>query len=246
VLFVCLCGDGTPHPFAHVQVVQNPTQIKNVVEAYHVSHWPLIDVVPRDVRRGDQFENIDYFGDPPNLCAELKSPNWPSFLEALGCKWRARPPAEVRDFRATDAVVAVRSLDSSSHDRKPASKLVNAWRGGVPAVLGPESAYRALRRSDLDFIEVSSYADLCSAITRLRDNPSIRADMAANGLERAREVTTDSVRGEWLSLIRDVILPAYARISRQSGLEHGAFILRRQLRVKMRGLERRLLQNHVR
>ena len=38
---------------------------------------------------------------------------------------------------------------------KPPSKLFNSWLAGVPAVLGHESAYRAERRSDLDYIEVS-------------------------------------------------------------------------------------------
>jgi hypothetical protein len=37
-----------------------------------------------------------------------------------------------------------------------AIKLYNCWHAGVPAVLGAESAFRANRRSDLDYLEVQS------------------------------------------------------------------------------------------
>src|ERR1700737_3184922 len=30
VLFICICGDATPHPYAHIQIVQNPAQVTSV------------------------------------------------------------------------------------------------------------------------------------------------------------------------------------------------------------------------
>jgi len=55
------------------------------------------------------------------------------------------------DFREADLILAVRPGDRRRATNKPASKLVNAWLAGVPALLGPEVAYRELRRSELEW-----------------------------------------------------------------------------------------------
>ena len=70
-------------------------------------------------------------------------------------------------------------------ETKPASKLVNAWAAGVPAMLGPEPAYRELRSSPLDFLETPAAEAVLDAIDRLRGEPGLYAAMAENGLRRA-------------------------------------------------------------
>jgi hypothetical protein len=45
------------------------------------------------------------------------------------------------DYSTDDLVLAVRDLTEKDALVKPASKLVNAWIAGVPALLGPEPAF---------------------------------------------------------------------------------------------------------
>jgi len=111
------------------------------------------------------------------------------------------------DYRAVDVLIAVRPPDRRLYLAKPATKLVNAWLAGVPAILGEEFAYRELRRSPLDYIEVASIDDARRAVRRLRDEPILYQAMVDNGRRRAREFTITSITEHWRKLLFD-ILPA--------------------------------------
>ncbi|MET0656934.1 MAG: hypothetical protein ABW110_02105, partial [Steroidobacteraceae bacterium] len=95
-----------------------------------------------------------------------------------------------------------------------ATKLYNAWLAGVPAILGPEIAYRHLRRSELDYIEVNSAAEALEAIERLRSDHLLYQAMIDNGVRRAEEFTVGRLTREWTSLLFDT-LPAAAAIDRR-------------------------------
>jgi hypothetical protein len=97
------------------------------------------------------------------------------------------------DFRTVDAVLAVRPAACPRRDSKPATKLCNAWLAGVPALLSPEVAYRELRRSPLDYLEVAGPEEAKGAVDRLLAEPGLYQRMVANGRERAAEVTGGAV-----------------------------------------------------
>jgi hypothetical protein len=240
LLFVCICGDATPHPYAHIQVVQNPAQAMLIKSSFHIPFWPQPDVIPRQLERGDKLENVDYFGVPEHLCSELRSHEWVQFLSNIGCRWRLREFHEWNDFSTTDVVVAVRSFDGDSHNHKPPSKLVNAWQGEVPAVLGPESAYQALRRSDADFLEVRSFAELKSAMLTLAQDSELRRRMRENGRRRSKEITTESLTERWKVFISTVALSKYNDLVQSGRLRHLSFMMRRYCNVRRAGLIHRL------
>ena len=110
-------------------------------------------------------------------------------------------PSDFHDYRECDAVLAVRDLTESDYNAKPASKLINAWHAGVPALLGPEPAFQALRRSELDYLEVRSPQAVLRAIIELRENPDRHHQMVLNGLARAQEFTVSRIASQW----RDVL-----------------------------------------
>ncbi len=87
--------------------------------------------------------------------------------------------------------------------------MYNAWLAGVPALLGPERAYRALRRSELDYIEVGGCDEAEAAIKRLRADPHLYQQMIDNGRKRAEEFTVRRITEHWKALLLD-ILPARA------------------------------------
>ena len=132
-------------------------------------------------------------------------------MENMGLHWRIVPPDQWHDYRRVDAIVAVRSFDAvETFDVKPASKLVNAWRAGVPAILVPESAYRAERESEIDYLEVSTMEETLDALKALKNSPDLYLQMVEQGKRRAQAFTPAHVAREWELFFREVAIPAHA------------------------------------
>ena len=117
------------------------------------------------------------------------------------------------DYSTIDVVVALRPAEAWAARSKPAAKLQNAWAAGVPAILSPESQYRHLRRSSLDYIEARSAADVLAAVDRLRADPDLYDAMVRNGLERGREFHTDRIVRRWREVLWDDIPRRAGRLS---------------------------------
>jgi hypothetical protein len=210
VFLVCIKADRNRHTWAHFHVTQNE---RDSVRRTHpgksitITHWPQPGLIPRDPARGALVENVAYFGRECNLAPELRSVEW----------LKARERLQWHDYREVDVTVSVRQFGQQNApsavfdaDSKPASKLINSWMAGVPAIVGPEPAYQMARKSLLDFIEVRSADEALQAVDMLRSNPALYRDMVQNGLRRAKEFSADSITAEWLHLFRDV-LPAQYR-----------------------------------
>ena len=220
-LFVSIKADRDyKQPFAQVHVFQNEMDrlkhngfLRRLLFPgvfTYMPHWPQPNLIPRDTKRGDRFENVAYFGLSANLAGELQTMSWNQNLISLGLKWQIVEAKELwNDYSKVDVVLAVRGFDSKRYLDKPASKLYNAWRAGVPAILGSEPAFQGERKSKLDYIEVKSTAEILSALKRLRDDKAYRKDMVENGKKRAREVSAEAITGEWRKLFSDVVTPAF-------------------------------------
>lgn len=206
--------------FADAEVVQNPGQAGSA-RRVHVPHWPQPGLMPRDASRGDRLGRVEYKGFIGNLHPDFRDPAWPRFLADHGIEWVCDGKVYAQgatdglqlqwnDFRETDLMLAVRPPSADLHLRKPATKLCNAWLAGVPAMLGPESAYRHLRRDELDFIEVGSRAEAEAAILRLLHEPGRYASLRQRTSERAAECTVGCVTGHWLRVLTETV-PSLAR-----------------------------------
>lgn len=218
---------------AEFEIVQN-RRWANDRERHYVAHWPQPGLQPRDPARGERFERVAYKGLLENLAPELLDARWRTFLAARGIEWTvdavAFRPGEMEstelawsDYTTVDAVVGLRPPSRRRAGSKPASKLVNAWLAGVPALLGPEPAYRELRRSPLDYLEVAGLAEAEAAIERLRADAGLRKAMAEQGRRRAGEHDVDAVAGRWIELLGSTLprLAAARRRTRRRGLPLG-------------------------
>ena len=223
-VIVAIRGDlGGSLAVADFEVVQNPTRADGR-RGFFLPSWPQPGLQPRDERRPDRLGRISYKGYLDNLHPAFRNGNWESFLESEHVDWDCdavpfahgnydREALYWPDFRATDAVLAVRPRGRSTRN-KPASKLYNAWHAGVPALLGPESAYQELRRSELDYLEVGSLTAARAAVVRLREEPGLWRAMIENGRRRAAEWTPAAVAGIWRTLLEET-LPARAERDRR-------------------------------
>lgn len=217
-LLVATRGDVGAALIADFEIVQN-RHTADARRRFFVPHWPQPGLVPRDPARGSRIENIAFKGFSGNLHPDFHGAAWLEFLRANHLSWREDAVPHARhatqahelawnDFRAIDLVVAVRRPDARLHPRKPATKLINSWHAGVPALLGPEVAYRELRQSPLDYVEVADVREAQATISRLRAEPARYEAMVAHGRQRAQEFSIAAITEQWRRLLFDV-LPAH-------------------------------------
>jgi hypothetical protein len=222
-------ADNPPTPISDFEILQND-RYALPERRFFIPHWPQPGILPRDAARGSNVRCIAYRGFNSNMDARFLEPGFQRFLADRGIEWlfdsvefvgRATDEKSVawHDYRAVDLVLAVRPAVRDMHVSKPGTKLYNAWLGHAPALLGPEYAYRAMRRSPLDYIEVHDPAEAMRAIDALRSDPERYRAMIANGIERAREFTADAILGQWATLLFET-LPSLAqrpRVQRWQG-----------------------------
>lgn len=222
VFLICIKPDRKAHSWAHFYVAQNDSDrfltSKQGRGRYIVMpFWPQPGLLPRLDDRGTTCLNVSYFGRLHNLANELLVDNWKKQLESLGFAWSIVSKKHWHDYRTADVTLAVRSfaarVDHRDHvddsDVKPPSKLINSWIAGVPAIVGRDTAFQSIRRSRLDYIEVTSTLDVVDALRELRANHSLYGDMVANGRERAAEYSAPAVCDRWLALLHGSVAVEY-------------------------------------
>jgi len=218
-ILLAVRADYRPPLIADFEVVQNGC-FADEKRCFFIPHWPQPALMPREASRAAAIRRIAFKGFEQNLHPEFRSPDWREFLAAHGIEWEMdavpfagaatdRLGTEWPDFRQVDLVLAVRPDYHYSWTSKPATKLLNAWLAGVPALLGPEAAYRELRRSELDYLEVDSLEAAKAAVLRLLAQPALYHAMVENGRIRGAEFSADATVARWADLLTRKI-PALA------------------------------------
>lgn len=206
LILVSVRADRRPQVLADLEIVQNASSVEDY--QVFIPSWLQPGLIPRDPDRGTTVETIAYLGARQQLHDDLATSAWADALRARGLRWDNRMVTFVandrlyshhrwNDYSEIDVVVALRPPATWNSWSKPAAKLQNAWAAGVPAILSPDLPYRELRRSELDYLEAETAADVLTALERLRADPSLYAAMVRRGHERAREFQNDRLLARW-------------------------------------------------
>ena len=191
-------------------------------------------IIPRDRQRGDTFENIAFIGDPKNLDDAFKTKDFVQAVQEMGMRFIIRSePQEMPDYSDVDAVIAIRKIGRVITN-KPPTKLINAWRGGVPSLLGCEIGFREARQSEYDYIEVDSVDDVISGLERLKTDIKFRKKMIENAMHRAQPYSADGQRQIWIDFFRSNVIPAFDRWNMRFNLYKFIFLSVRRLRFLIR------------
>jgi hypothetical protein len=214
LVFAAIRADNSSPLLADFEIVQNG-RFADDRRRFSLPFWPQPGLRPRDLGRGQRVERVGYLGLEENLHPDFRAAAWSRRLTELGFEWlprmtRFRDVGHLSlidwvDYRDLDVILAVRPVESRLRFAKPANKLINAWRAGVPALIGPEYAYREIRRSDEDYLEVHGATEAIAALRRLRDEPGLYERMVAHGHRRAEEFSFDSIVGRWAELLFDTV-----------------------------------------
>lgn len=242
VLLCSMNADAGPQPYGQVQIVQNPVLVRRLENSFFLPHWPQPGLINRSLVRGGRFENVAFFGHKDQLASELKTREWEDFLQSLGLKWHVIDSQSERksDYSDIDLIVAIRSFDGRLYNHKPATKLHNAWIAGIPAILGVESAYRAERITQYDYLEATSYDELRRLVRLLSARVDLRQRMMEAAAIRSREVAVENNIVRWHSLITNELVPLYIRWLEKGIVARYHFLVQRYVMVRREGISERL------
>jgi hypothetical protein len=234
-----------PRPALCEQRVTINDSQANGIDAHFVPVRPQPCLRPRDPQRGATIRTIAFKGEVQNLHETFRTPAFLAGLDQMGVELRVSTQLGDReqvfrqwaDYSDVDLVLAVRDNTVFDINLKPALKLINAWMAGAPALLSPEPAYRQLRRSALDYIEITRPEHALAAIRHLQRHPSVYRSMIDNGFERARDFQPDQYVRHWAALFSGPIEEGYRRwTSTPALLRHSWWPVRHLLRrVRHRG-----------
>ncbi len=201
---------------AHIEVVQNPLQLQSA-RARLIPHWPQPGLLPRNAARAARLERAVSYGRESGMPGWYRDPAFHRALAGLGAALEIRDRGW-NDYRNVDVLLAHRDETPAMLANKPASKLVNAWLAGVPAVIAPEPAFEALRRSELDFVAAPDAGATIAALAALARSPDLYRAMVDNGLQRGAEFRVEAVRERWMDLFVNEVLPGFERWRAGGGL----------------------------
>lgn len=198
--------------FGDADIVQNG-RFADERRTFFVPHWPQPGLIPRDSSRGAQIQNIVFKGGYGSLHKDFRSERWHTYLHRRNLEFEIASAATEghvpnwHDYQSADLVLAVRPdfNDGGLRYEKPASKLINSWHAEVPALLGPEYAYREMRATDLDYIEVNGVDEAIEAVEFLIAHPRHYLQMIQRGRERAQEVSPERITERWAEVLFDRI-----------------------------------------
>lgn len=208
---VAFPGDRSWVDIAHHWIMMNPGAAKDGPNRHFIPQWPQTGLIPRDPSRGERMETVGYLGAEGHLYPEFRTESFRRELAALGLRLVTKGEDCWHDYSDVDVVLAVRHLPAFMWKGKSACKLVNAWHAGCPALLSPEPGYRMQRRSELDYLEVSTPEEALAALRSLKSNPDRYRQMVENGKKRAQEFSIDAISEQWEQLLTGPVRAGFER-----------------------------------
>lgn len=180
---------------------------------FYIPYWPQPGLIPRDDSRGTSVKSISFKGFHVNLHEYFFSQDWNGWINKNEFSWNQDSmnykesentgvTVDWHDYEDVDVLIAYRPNPRRKDEKrgfrsKPATKLYNAWSAGVPAILPNEYAYRQIRKSDLDYIEIRDPQDVKDAILKLKNDSALYKNMVTNGKQRAKAYTVDNIAIQW-------------------------------------------------
>ncbi len=208
--------------FANFVITQNPYDplIKSFkrffINADSVTYWPQASIIRRDASRGKKIKNVCYMGNPQQFIGQVKVLR--KKIKGLGMKFFMKSRNYWNDYSDVDVIVAVRPeacFESKklppylSLERKPASKVINAWLAGVPAIVSPDPAFMALKKNSRDFLIARNIQEIITQLTVLKENPTLYVKMISHGNKRSANLDVNNTIKEWHKIIKGKIIPDF-------------------------------------
>lgn len=217
------------------EIIQSPYSKEHSLN-YFIPHWPQPNLTIRDVNRGTTIKTLGYFGLKKYIPHRFRTPEFIEGLKAMGIKFIVKEQyPDWADYSNVDVVFAIRDGSPYYLASKPASKLVNAWFAGCPALLGQEPVFNYYKKSDLDFIQTTSVEDVLCALRKLVAEPDLYQAMIDNGSGRLCEVNHNAITQIWIDTFTNEIIPDYHKWLKKSAINKSISSYIQRIRKFVRG-----------
>ena len=237
VFLTGVVADGMPHPACHFHILQNATHAQRLSHSAYIPFWPQPGLIPRAAERGETFENIFFYGDPPNLAPELQQSSFRNLLKSrVGMNFELRELKRWHDYSDADCALAIRQFGSRPFLRKPSTKLYNAWMAGVPMIGGFDSSFRADGKAGINYIACKSLEEVLNALERLREDLSFRRNLIAQGKLEALSFTSEAITHRWVELLQRLTTREAPTHFSRSSVASRLFAASQQISVTVDGL----------
>ena len=198
-------ADYPPIALAQIHVVQNQSQADS--SSVWIPHWPQPGLVPRSSNR-DGIKTVAYAGQGYYLAG--RRTEWEAECRRLGLNFRMMTPRNWHDFSEVDIAIAIRTFDDYAYDKKPPTKLFNAWHAGVPCIAGPDSAYQQVGSPGVDYLIARTFSTAVSSIERLCHDPLLYQQIVANGQQSVSNYSREKIADVWTAFFDVVARPRFA------------------------------------
>lgn len=194
-------ADRPPVVGADYVVEQNPGT-EGGKKRLFIPHWPQPGLQPRE-RTDSAIKTVAYFGSQDSFPAELNTQTFRQSLAKQGIELRISFNSWT-NYRDVDVCLSYRKVHDYKLDRKPASKLINAWLGKTVMICDDEPSFRAIRESELDYLIAKTPDEAFDAIMRLKNDPVLYQQMQEQGRKRLAFYSRRAVAARWYELFEGI------------------------------------------
>ncbi|HEY7090387.1 MAG TPA: glycosyltransferase [Tepidisphaeraceae bacterium] len=238
---VSMQADYPRHGWAQLHVLQNQSQVTDE-RCEWIPVWPQPGLIPRDPSRVG-VKCVAHTGRAYYLAGGEQK--WIEALGKLACEFRLLNETRWNDRSQVDVIVAIRSFDRNRYDRKPPSKLIDAWHSGVPMIAGWDSAFEQIATPGIEYLRADSLDAAVEAIRRLQSDRELYDRLVQRGKTRAAEFSRDAVRQRWISFLTNKAVPHFRRWINRGALSRfawrGRVIYSKSVR-RVRGIAKSLIR----
>lgn len=216
VFYVDVRADHSHRLFAQFTLVQNRDQL--APDTVWIPLWSQPGLIGR-AEPVSEIRQIGYVGQTGNNNLAMTADDWNRLVGGNGYVFRAPEMNRWHDLSGFDALIAIRSFDDSPHSKKPPSKLLNAWRAGLPLIGGKDSAYAQVGTPGEDYLVATDPKGVLNALNLLRREPGFRQQLIERGKVRAEQYSDDALSQMWIDALEGPIADRFARWQAQPARE---------------------------
>ncbi len=186
-----------------LEVMPSGSTVKKKTQKY-IPPLPQRGIMVRNVNRGDVIKKIEVKCNPENIPSSMNSISAQLKDVDSGISLSVDSPINAdgsdnnwHDFSQIDISLILRPTTPLSNDRKPPTRLINAWAAGTIPFVDPLPAYLELIRDGIDGFIIYEPEDVASFVKTLIDDPTYLAQVFANARKRGEEFDVDQIVEEW-------------------------------------------------
>ncbi|KAB0981093.1 glycosyltransferase family 1 protein [Cronobacter sakazakii] len=182
-------------------IVEQCPAIKETKRSKFIPNWPQPGIVKH--KTFGNIKKVAYLGRPDSLPSEFFEDEIVEQFAAHGIDFKLQFD-EWSDYSDVDVCFSFRNSSFNKLMRKPASKLINCWLGNSIMICDEEPSFKALKKSELDYIVAKNAEDLFLAVMRLVKDKDTYLAMQENSMKRAAEFERHKIAERWFNMFQSI------------------------------------------